>query len=105
VEYLDEKIDRDIMGNAIEMIYPDGARIKQDYHLANRLTQFTNKRSQTIRCYKELHSNQALFANTFGTGRLKNPFKLVIIVYSRGHKMPANLPPQYLETEKKLKTA
>jgi YD repeat-containing protein len=43
VEYLDEKIDRNIMGNATEMIYPDGTRIKQDYDVrGNRLTSSAN---------------------------------------------------------------
>jgi RHS repeat-associated protein len=38
----------DIMGNAIEMIYPDGSKIKQGYDIIGRLTSFTNKRNQEI---------------------------------------------------------
>jgi RHS repeat-associated protein len=38
----------DIMGNVIEMIYPDSSKLKQDYDVAGRLTTFTNKRSQQI---------------------------------------------------------
>ncbi|MCP5046033.1 MAG: RHS repeat protein, partial [bacterium] len=39
----------DIMGNATDMIYPDGSKITQGYDIANRLTSFTNKRNQLIR--------------------------------------------------------
>jgi RHS repeat-associated protein len=38
----------DIMGNAIEMIYPDGSKIKQGYDIIGRMTSFTNKRNQQI---------------------------------------------------------
>jgi YD repeat-containing protein len=38
----------DIMGNAIEMIYPDGSKIKQGFDTAGRLKTFTNKRNQSI---------------------------------------------------------
>jgi YD repeat-containing protein len=38
----------DIMGNAIEMIYPDGSKIKQGYDIIGRLTSFTIKRNQEI---------------------------------------------------------
>jgi YD repeat-containing protein len=36
------------MGNAIEMIYPDGSKIKQSYDIAGRLKIYTNKRNQSI---------------------------------------------------------
>jgi RHS repeat-associated protein len=36
------------MGNAIEMIYPDGSKIKQGYDIIGRMTSFTNKRNQEI---------------------------------------------------------
>ncbi|MCK4761896.1 MAG: RHS repeat-associated core domain-containing protein, partial [Candidatus Aminicenantes bacterium] len=39
----------DIMGNAIEMIYPNAGRIAQEYDVANRLIKFTNKRGQNTR--------------------------------------------------------
>jgi YD repeat-containing protein len=38
----------DIMGNAIEMIYPDRSKIKQVFNIAGRLKIFTNKRKQSI---------------------------------------------------------
>jgi YD repeat-containing protein len=34
------------MGNAIEMIYPDGSKIKQTFDIAGRLKVSTNKRNQ-----------------------------------------------------------
>jgi RHS repeat-associated protein len=36
----------DIMGNVIELIYPDGSKIKQAYDSIGRVTSFTNKRDQ-----------------------------------------------------------
>jgi len=36
------------MGNVKERIYPDGSKITQDYDLSGRLTNFTNKRQQSI---------------------------------------------------------
>jgi YD repeat-containing protein len=38
----------DIMGSAIEMIYPDGSKIKQVFDIAGRLKIFTNKRNQSL---------------------------------------------------------
>jgi RHS repeat-associated protein len=38
----------DVMGNPLEMTYPDSSKITQEYDIAGRLTKFTNKRGQEI---------------------------------------------------------
>jgi len=38
----------DIMGNPLEMIYPDDTKIIQEYDIAGRQSKFTNKRGQEI---------------------------------------------------------
>jgi len=38
----------DIMGNPVEMIYPDSSKIAQEYDIASRLSKFFNKRGQEI---------------------------------------------------------
>lgn len=38
----------DIMGNPIEMIYPDGSKLRQEFDQAGRLSKFINKRGQEI---------------------------------------------------------
>lgn len=57
----------DIMGNATDMIYPDGSKIAQTFDIAGRTKTFTNKRGQQVRYTYDSDGRLSLATTPEGT--------------------------------------